>query len=174
MLSLDRRVSISDGNLGWSNALCIRYSLGVGRRRPPLGHRTRPHGRGAVREGPAYKGVSSLIWRMNPLGLDPGRFEIAEDEEGSVVGCCQLEKLPEQLMWSLRTLIVRSDMRWALRGIQMCSARFRYVFVRCICVRCTYLQWGISCGVNTLRGISCSHVLACAMRMTGTLCPRRV
>eukprot|EP00884_Botryococcus_braunii_P008493 jgi/Botrbrau1/17645/Bobra.0166s0075.2 len=129
MLSLDRRVSISDGNLGWSNALCIRYSLGVGRRRPPLGHRTRPHGRGAVREGPAYKGVSSLIWRqgkssdesliwkfvweekMNPLGLDPGRFEIAEDEEGSVVGCCQLEKLPEQLMWSLRTLIVRSDMR---------------------------------------------------------------
>eukprot|EP00884_Botryococcus_braunii_P008495 jgi/Botrbrau1/17647/Bobra.0166s0075.3 len=56
-------------------------------------------------------GMRVFLPRMNPLGLDPGRFEIAEDEEGSVVGCCQLEKLPEQLMWSLRTLIVRSDMR---------------------------------------------------------------
>lgn len=49
---------------------------------------------------------------MNPLGLQPERFEIVEDEDGRLVGCCQLEQLPEDKTVSLRTLIVRPDMRY--------------------------------------------------------------
>jgi hypothetical protein len=70
------------------------------------------------RSGGSELNLVDCSTRMNPLGLDPKRFEIVEDEEGHIVGCCQLEKLPEDKTLSLRTLIVRPDMRW----VRVCTA----------------------------------------------------
>lgn len=51
---------------------------------------------------------------MNPLGLPPDRFLIAENEGGSMIGFGQLQEQPNQQnaeFLELRTLIVADDAR---------------------------------------------------------------
>ena len=55
--------------------------------------------------------------RMNPLGLPPDRFLIAESESGSLLGFGQLQEQPNQQngqFLELRTLIVADDARYTV------------------------------------------------------------
>lgn len=102
-----------------------------------------------------------LTFRMNPLGIVPGRLVLAESADGTFLGMAQLERMQivkDKPTYEFRSLIVDPKYRWARymkhchnpKSIHQCSGWLCALCHRLHILSCVVQPQG--CRIRTWRG----------------------